>query len=225
MGPSMIGILIIAHDSLGEGLARAVTHVLGSRPPQFEVLSIPASDDPFTLLPAARELVSTLDTGAGVLIFSDIYGASPCNLVGKLLKPGRVEGVAGRQSADAGARDHLPQSRDGDHGQEGHLRRLRRRVAHGDGSEPMPQREVEIVNKLGLHARASAKLTQLAAKYQCDIVMSRNNRKVNAKSIMGVMMLAAGKGAKVTFETSGPDEAEAMEAIVALINDHFGEGQ
>ena len=89
----------------------------------------------------------------------------------------------------------------------------------------MPQREVEIVNKLGLHARASAKLTQLAAKYQCDIAMSRNNRKVNAKSIMGVMMLAAGKGAKVTFETSGPDEAEAMDAIVALVSDCFGEGQ
>jgi PTS system mannose-specific IIA component len=80
MGPTMIGILIIAHDSLGEGLARAVTHVLGSRPPQFE---------------AAKELVGNLDTGAGVLIFSDIYGASPCNLVGKLLKSGRVEGIAG----------------------------------------------------------------------------------------------------------------------------------
>jgi phosphocarrier protein len=89
----------------------------------------------------------------------------------------------------------------------------------------MPQREVEIINKLGLHARASAKLTQLAAKYQCDVSMARNNRKVNAKSIMGVMMLAAGKGAKVTLETSGPDEDEAMEAIVALINDYFGEGQ
>ena len=89
----------------------------------------------------------------------------------------------------------------------------------------MPQREVEIINKLGLHARASAKLTQLAAKYQCDVAMSRNNRKINAKSIMGVMMLAAGKGAKVTFETSGPDENEAMEAIVALVNDCFGEGQ
>jgi PTS system ascorbate-specific IIA component len=91
----MIGILIIAHDSLGEGLARAVTHVLGSRPPQFEVLSIAATDDPFALLPAARELVARLDTGAGVLVFSDIYGASPCNLVGKLLKRGRVEGIAG----------------------------------------------------------------------------------------------------------------------------------
>ena len=89
----------------------------------------------------------------------------------------------------------------------------------------MPQREVEIVNKLGLHARASAKLTQLAAKYQSEVVLSRNNRKVNAKSIMGVMMLAAGKGTKVTLETSGPDEAEAMEAIVTLINDCFGEGQ
>jgi len=94
-GPSMIGILIVAHDSLGDGLARAVTHVLGARPPQFEVLSVGATDDPLTLLPAARELVSRLDSGAGVLVFSDIYGASPCNLVGKLLKPGRVEGVAG----------------------------------------------------------------------------------------------------------------------------------
>jgi phosphocarrier protein HPr len=89
----------------------------------------------------------------------------------------------------------------------------------------MSQREVEIVNKLGLHARAAAKLTQLAAKYQSDVALSRNNRKVNAKSIMGVMMLAAGKGAKVTLETSGPDEAEAMEAIVTLINDCFGEAQ
>ncbi len=70
----------------------------------------------------------------------------------------------------------------------------------------MQQREVEIINKLGLHARASAKLTQLAARYQSDVQMSRNGRKVNAKSIMGVMMLAAGKGAKVTIEIDGPDE-------------------
>ena len=91
----MIGILIIAHDSLGDGLADAVTHVLGSRPPQFEVLSVAATDDPLMLLPAARELVSRLDSGAGVLVISDIYGASPCNLVGKLLEPGRVEGIAG----------------------------------------------------------------------------------------------------------------------------------
>ena len=90
----------------------------------------------------------------------------------------------------------------------------------------MPQQaEVEIVNQLGLHARASAKLTQLAARYQSDVQMSRNGRKVNAKSIMGVMMLAAGKGSKVVIEIEGPDEREAMDAIVALIGDYFGEGQ
>ena len=89
----------------------------------------------------------------------------------------------------------------------------------------MPQREVEIQNRLGLHARASAKLTQLAAKYQSDVALSRNNRKVNAKSIMGVMMLAAGKGSKITLETAGPDEEEAMDAICRLIRDCFGEGQ
>jgi phosphocarrier protein HPr len=89
----------------------------------------------------------------------------------------------------------------------------------------MRQQEAEIVNKLGLHARAAAKLTQLAAKYQCDVSLARNGRKINAKSIMGVMMLAAGKGSRVTLETDGPDEEEAMNAIVALIGDYFGEGQ
>ena len=89
----------------------------------------------------------------------------------------------------------------------------------------MQQREIEIVNKLGLHARASAKLTQLAAKYQCDVSLARSGRKVNAKSIMGVMMLAAGKGSRIMLETDGPDESEAMDAITVLIGDCFGEGQ
>ena len=89
----------------------------------------------------------------------------------------------------------------------------------------MQQREIDIVNKLGLHARASAKLTQLAAKYQCDVSLARSGRKVNAKSIMGVMMLAAGKGSRITLETDGPDETEAMDAIAVLIGDCFGEGQ
>lgn len=89
----------------------------------------------------------------------------------------------------------------------------------------MPRREVEIVNKLGLHARASAKLTQLAAKYPCDVTLERNGRKVNAKSIMGVMMLAAGIGATVEIETDGEQEAEAMAALVKLIADKFGEGE
>jgi phosphocarrier protein HPr len=82
-----------------------------------------------------------------------------------------------------------------------------------------------IINKLGLHARASAKLTQLASSFKCDVMMSRNNRRVNAKSIMGVMMLAAAKGMTVSIETNGVDEAQAMEALVKLIGDYFGEGE
>jgi len=89
----------------------------------------------------------------------------------------------------------------------------------------MQQREVEIVNKLGLHARASAKLTQLAGKYQCEVWLARNGRRVNAKSIMGVMMLAAAKGTSVVVETSGADEDEAMQALVELISQKFGESE
>jgi len=89
----------------------------------------------------------------------------------------------------------------------------------------MQQLEVEIVNKLGLHARASAKLTQLASKYQAEVWMTRNGRRVNAKSIMGVMMLAAAKGTTVTIETSGTDEDEAMAALLELIRDKFGEAE
>ena len=89
----------------------------------------------------------------------------------------------------------------------------------------MIQQELEIVNKLGLHARASAKFTQLASKYTRDIWLTRNGRRVNAKSIMGVMMLAAGKGAKVTLEADGLDEADALDALTTLIGDKFGEGE
>ncbi len=89
----------------------------------------------------------------------------------------------------------------------------------------MIKRIVTISNKLGLHARASAKLTKLAGGFACDIHLSRNGRRVNAKSIMGVMMLAAGLGAEVEVETEGADEQAAMDGIVALIDDKFGEGQ
>jgi phosphocarrier protein len=89
----------------------------------------------------------------------------------------------------------------------------------------MLQQEAEIINKLGLHARASAKLTQVAGGYASEIWLSRNGRRVNAKSIMGVMMLAAAKGSKVLIETSGSDETAAMQALQQLIADRFGEGE
>ncbi|MBL8378480.1 MAG: HPr family phosphocarrier protein [Burkholderiales bacterium] len=85
--------------------------------------------------------------------------------------------------------------------------------------------EVEIVNQLGLHARASAKLTQLAAQYKSEVWLSRNAKRVNGKSIMGVMMLAAGIGSKIVIETTGEDEAAALESLKKLIADKFGEGK
>ena len=89
----------------------------------------------------------------------------------------------------------------------------------------MIQTTTTISNKLGLHARASAKLTKLAGSFACDVWMSTGERRVNAKSIMGVMMLAAGIGSTVVVETNGADEQVAMDALLALINDKFGEGE
>jgi phosphocarrier protein HPr len=89
----------------------------------------------------------------------------------------------------------------------------------------MLQTEAEIINKLGLHARAAAKLTQLASGFQSEIWLTRNGRRVNAKSIMGVMMLAAGKGAKISIETDGSDADAALQALLALIVGKFGESE
>jgi phosphocarrier protein HPr len=89
----------------------------------------------------------------------------------------------------------------------------------------MIKKNTTISNKLGLHARASAKLTKLAGSYPCEVWLSRGERRVNAKSIMGVMMLAAGMGAEITVETNGEREQEAMDSLLQLIGDRFGEGE
>ena len=89
----------------------------------------------------------------------------------------------------------------------------------------MQKRQVKISNKLGLHARASAKLTQVASKFESGVWISRDGRRVNAKSIMGVMMLAAGLGTTIELETDGPDEVAAIDALEALFSDKFGEGE
>ena len=89
----------------------------------------------------------------------------------------------------------------------------------------MITQSITIINKLGLHARASAKLSKMAGSFPCEVWMTRNGRRVNAKSIMGVMMLAAGIGSEVELETHGDREQEAMDALLALIADKFGEGE
>jgi len=87
------------------------------------------------------------------------------------------------------------------------------------------KQDTEIINKLGLHARASAKLTQTAGQFSADVFITKAGKRVNAKSIMGVMMLAAGKGTRIELEANGTDEEAALAAVVALINDKFGEGE
>ena len=89
----------------------------------------------------------------------------------------------------------------------------------------MIKKNIEIINKLGLHARASSKLTQTASQFASDIWIEKNGRKVNAKSIMGVMMLAAAQGSNITIEANGDDETAAFAALQKLINDYFGEGE
>ena len=89
----------------------------------------------------------------------------------------------------------------------------------------MQKQSTTIINKLGLHARASAKLTKLAGSFPCQVWITKGERRVNAKSIMGVMMLAAGLGSEVEMETDGEQEAEAMQALLALLADKFGEGE
>ena len=89
----------------------------------------------------------------------------------------------------------------------------------------MPTREITIINKLGLHARASAKLTQLASSFPCEVWLERNGRRVNAKSIMGVMMLAAARGSTITIDTQGERADDALQAIQELVADRFGEGE
>ena len=91
----MIGILLVTHGTLGESLVQCACHVLNKRPPRIAQLGLAAGDDPLDLLPTARQLVELVDGGAGVIVLTDIFGASPSNLAGKLLEPGRVEGVSG----------------------------------------------------------------------------------------------------------------------------------
>lgn len=91
----MIGIMIVAHGTLGESLIHCASHVMGGRPPQLRQLGVGVHDDPAALLPQAIEMVRELDHGEGVLVLSDIYGATPCNLASKLLEPGRIEGISG----------------------------------------------------------------------------------------------------------------------------------
>jgi phosphotransferase system HPr (HPr) family protein len=167
-------------------------------------------------------------------VLTDIFGATPANIAARLAEPGRVKVLAGvnlpmlvraicyrTEKLDQLATKALAG------GAQGVLQIGTTAVQNQTANHPdkYAAEGHHIINKLGLHARASAKLTQLAGSFNSQVKMSRNGRQVDAKSIMGVMMLAAGIGSTVSIETDGPDEQEAMDALLALIANRFGEGE
>jgi phosphotransferase system HPr (HPr) family protein len=208
------------------------SHVYAEQGHQLAAVDV----EPWMTVEAAEALARTALVGLGadeVLILTDVFGATPCNVAQRL-----ADGVSSRivtgvnvpmlwrslcylrepldalvTRAVAGATQGVMQ------------------VAHTRPQNQFTLRSrmirttLVISNKLGLHARASAKLTKLASSFECEVFMSRNGRRVNAKSIMGIMMLAAGLGSEVELETEGVDESQASEALTALVNDKFGEGQ
>ena len=220
----MIGILIIAHGTLGDSLIHCASHVFGGPQPRLATVWGGGPGRPRSAVASGAGDDWGLDDGSGVLVLTDMYGATPSNIACRLVEPGRVECVAGvnlpmlvraityrNDPLEAVAEKRSPAAT---------------MVSSTFPRKPaMLQQDIEIVNKLGLHARASAKLTQMAGQFKSEIWIARNERRVNAKSIMGVMMLAANKGSTIHLEIDGADEGEAMQALAALIADRFGEGE
>ena len=189
-------------------------------------IGVTIHDDPQQILPQAIKLVRQLDQGDGVLVLTDVYGATPSNIACEAADPRPGRGRGGREPADAGARAHLPQGAARRGGRQGHLGRRRGRDADAAGESGQCSNGKLRSSTSSACTRAPRPSSPSSpASYQCEVWLSRNGRRVNAKSIMGVMMLAAAKGSQVTIETSGPDEEEAMNGIVQLIAEKFGESE
>jgi len=227
----MNGILIIAHAPLASALRDCALHVFPDCAAGVQAVDVLPNEDPEASLTRAQQAMQRLGTEQ-VLVLSDVFGATPCNVAQRL-----GDGVTTRLVAGA----NLPMLLRSVCYRHESLEALAARAQSGGaqgimpvgctapqnqtGKKPMPQATTIISNKLGLHARASAKLTKLAGSFPCDVWLSKGERRVNAKSIMGVMMLAAGLGSEVVLETSGERDQEALDAILALMADKFGEGE
>ncbi len=218
----MVGILIVAHAPLASAFMAALQHVYKKVPEHVEAIDVVADQSIDHVVQLGKEAITRLNSGEGVLVLTDMLGATPANCCQKLSTIEQVAVLAGLSLP------MLLRALTYRHDQLevvfafANLTRVKNKRIH---RKYMVQIELEIVNKLGLHARASAKLTQLAAKYNADVWVSRNNKRVNGKSIMGVMMLAAGKGSHITLDTEGTDEKECSEAIANLVAEKFGESE
>jgi phosphocarrier protein len=224
-------IFLIAHAPLAHALRECALHVFSDCGDDVRALDVRADAAPEQTLERACALLEDC-AERPVLVLTDLFGATPCNMAQRL-----VEGRAGARLVTG---VNLPCScapsatapRPWTCWFNAPSSAARKALCKWPCARPkiksvlsMIKTRKTISNKLGLHARASAKLTKVAASFPCDVWMSRGERRINAKSIMGVMMLAAGMGTDIDIETDGAQEQEAMDALLALIEDKFGEGQ
>ena len=225
-------VLLIAHAPLASALREAALHVFPDAAADIAALDVQASAAPEDTLAQAHAAQAQLG-GRPLLVLADCFGATPCNVAQRLVAGAPdlrlIAGASLPMLLRAVTYRSQPLTRWPSAPWPAACRAPCRWAAARHRTSPEEHRMIKndttISNKLGLHARASAKLTKLAGSYPCEVWMSRGERRVNAKSIMGVMMLAAGIGSQVTLETDGEQEQEAMEALLALINDKFGEGE
>jgi phosphocarrier protein len=226
----MVGILIVAHTPVATAMLGFAEHTFGLAPERVRAVDIPPYEDTKASFDRVMKAAYGVNSGHGVLILTDVMGATPANVASKLeagdcvswVKSTYADALHFSSWRELRAVSSKSASRRPKWYFAFRLKSLTRN--YREIGFLMPVADIEIINKLGLHARASAKLSQLAAQFPCEILLSRNGRQINAKSIMGVMMLAAGIGSTVTLETVGEQEDEAMQALTALINDRFGEG-
>jgi len=234
------GVLLVTHGKLGRFLLDTLREMLGELPLKADVLEVRLVQSHEGPLLQGTRMLENLDSGDGVLLLTDAYGSTPSNVAHKLsLARARTSAVAGLNlpmlmrvfnSAALPLEDLAQAAVEG--GQQGVVRCPQQGssvattpatavVAASSGQTV--ERTVDIINKLGLHARASAKLVTLANKFTADVRLRKDGREVSAKSILNIIMLAAGIGSQVTLIAEGADAEQAIEELAALVADKFGE--
>ncbi len=234
------GVLLVTHGKLGRFLLDTLREMLGELPLRADVLEVrlvQSHEGP--MLQGAR-MLENLDSGDGVLLLTDAYGSTPSNVAHKLtIARGNTAAVAGLNLPMLmRVFNNHPLSLDElalaavEGGQQGVVRCPQQGSTNLTPQAALPmtaapgknvRRTVDIVNKLGLHARASAKLVTLANKFSADVRLEKDGREVSAKSILNIIMLAAGLGSQVTLIAEGEDAEQAIEELAALVADKFGE--
>ena len=243
----MIGTLIVTQGGLAREFLAAAREIAGDLV-QIEAVSLDWRDGLEEAKAKVAPALARLDTGEGVLVLADTFGGTPCNVALAFQVPGHVEVVTGvnlpmvmrlacggsRRDTDLGRRPGRSRSGAGRRsalaakcGSAATPRPRRSRSAswpRGWGWEPVIEREVEIVNRLGLHARAAAKLVHMASGFDSHITLAKDGEEVDAKSILGILLLAAAQGSTLTVRADGDDAPAAIEAVTGLIADRFEEG-